>query len=234
MKRIVILLAAVALAASCVININGIGVPVIGNGESADKSFDLGDFDGISVLGAMDVVYVQDLLETSVVLRTDENLLDLYKIEVKEGVLTITNEPGKNPMPKTGAVVTVHSPAINSMTVSGSGDCSIPYTLTIPDDFRFKVSGSGDLDANLIVCKNFTSKISGSGDIEVKSLTARSTDISISGSGDAEIGCNGAGDIDARISGSGSIKLHGIAKSLNTKVSGSGDINTSKLRLTGE
>ena len=121
-----------------------------------------------------------------------------------------------------------------SVKISGSGDCSIPHTLAIPGDFTYKVSGSGDLSANVIVCKNLETGISGSGDISIKSVTAQSTKVSISGSGDADLGCNGAGDIDVRISGSGDVRLHGIARSLNTKISGSGDIDTRNLRLTGE
>ena len=226
---IVAIAAAVVLFAGCVI-----GLPTRGNGVSADKSFDLSGFEGIKVAGSADVTYVQDLLETSVVLRTDENLLDCYSVEVKEGILVISNVKGKMPMPKVGVLLTVHSPAVNSIKISGSGDCSIPHTLAIPGDFTYKVSGSGDLSANVIVCKNLETGISGSGDISIKSVTAQSTKVSISGSGDADLGCNGAGDIDVRISGSGDVRLHGIAHSLNTKISGSGDIDTRNLRLTGE
>lgn len=233
MKRLLSLLAIAAAAVSCVININGVGVPVPGNGVSAEKNIDVKDFTGITVAGATDVIYVQDLLETSVVLRTDENLLDLYEIEAVDGNLRIAPVKGKTPMPKTDVVVTVHSPAINSVVINGSGDLSIPSTLAIPEDFSFKVNGSGDCKANLVMCRSFEAAVSGSGDIEVESLTAGTTTIRINGSGDADLGCNAAGDIDVRINGSGDVKLHGLARSLTTKINGSGDVNSGGLRLTG-
>ena len=250
MRRILLVLTAAFAVASCSLNIGF--VPVIGNGQIAEKSFTFESFDGITVRGAVDVVFIPTVGESSAVLRTDENLLDVYTLEVIDGELVISSEKGKNPMPKKGTKVTVKAPTISKMHVSGSGDCSIDGALVAPGDFSFSVSGSGDLEAVSIACRNFTSKvsgsgdvdadailadsatftISGSGDIEVKSVTAESLSVGISGSGSADIGCKEAGDIDLRISGSGSIRLYGSARSLNQKVSGSGSINVRNLSLS--
>ena len=250
MKRLAIILAVLPAIVSCTMNFGF--VPIIGNGKLAEKSFTFESFDGIVVKGAVDVVFIPTVGESSAVLRTDENLLDAYTLEVVGGELVISSEKGKNPMPKDGTKVTVKAPTISKMHVSGSGDCSIDGALVAPGDFSFSVSGSGDLEAVSIACRNFTSKvsgsgdveadailadsatftISGSGDIEVKSVTAESLSVGISGSGSADIGCKEAGDIDVRISGSGSIRLYGSARSLNQKVSGSGSINVRNLSLS--
>lgn len=250
MKRILLVLAAAFAVASCSLNIGF--VPVIGNGQIAEKSFTFESFDGIVVRGAVDVVFIPTAGESSAVLRTDENLLDVYTLEVHDGELVISSEKGRSPIPKKGTKLTVKAPAISKMHVSGSGDCSIEGALVVPGDFIFSVSGSGDLDAVSIACRSFTSKVSGSGDvdagaiiadsatfsisgsggIDVKSITSESVSVGISGSGSADIGCKEAGDIAVSISGSGSIRLSGTARSLSQKISGSGSINAKNLSLS--
>ncbi len=250
MKRLAIILAVLPAIVSCVFNFGG--TPVIGNGVVAEKSFTFDSFDCVSVRGAADVVFIPSEGAPTAVLRTDENLLDVYTLEVQDGVLVISSERGKSPMPRNGAEVTIKAPAIGSMRVSGSGDCEIAGALVVPGDFEFSVSGSGDLDAVSIECDNFSSKVSGSGDIdadailarsasfsisgsggvEVKSVTAENVSLAISGSGSASIGCKDAGDVDIRIAGSGNVRLFGRARSLTQKVSGSGSISTRGLTLS--
>lgn len=231
MKRLIILLAAAAAFSSCIIN--AVGAPIIGNGVPAEKTVAITEFETISVAGAADVVFIQDITKTEVILKTDENLLDVYKIAVEDGTLVISPERGKSPIPKKGTSITIYSPSVDGINISGSCDFSIPGTVILTDSFKYKVSGSGDLDINILVCKDFTAAVSGSGDIDITSLTAASTDLSISGSGNIDLGCNGAGDISVRIAGSGDVKLHGLARSLSQKVAGSGNIETSGLILTG-
>lgn len=250
MKRLLILLAAVAVSASCIINVNL--NKVFGNGTIVEKSFTFDSFDGVRIAGAMDVVYIQDNVTPTAVLSTDENLVDEYTLEIQDGVLVVSSKKGSMPVPTKGTKVTVTSPDISSIKVLGSGDCSIPNGLQTAQDFTFSVSGSGDLDAYSIGCGNFTSSVSGSGDIsvgslicgdakmtvsgsgdiEVKALTAENVSIGISGSGSGDICCRGAGDIDVRISGSGSINLSGTARSLSQKISGSGSVRARGLTLT--
>ena len=74
---------------------------------------------------------------------------------------------------------------------------------------------------------------SGSGNIE-SDIAADSITMTFSGSGDGDFFCKDAGHIDVRISGSGDVRLSGTARSLSSKVSGSGRVNSSHLHLAGE
>lgn len=229
MKRFAILLATLAVS-SCVIG--GVGIPVIGNGNIAEKTIDATGFEAICVDGAMDVYYIQSTGEFSVLLRTDENLLDVYTFEVKGGALRISSEKGKNPVPRSGAVAVVMAPGVNSVKINGSGDCTMPGMVELPGDFSFTVNGSGDLNAYGVWCKDFSCRISGSGDIEVESVTAETASVVINGSGDVDLVCKDAGDVDVRISGSGDVSLRGNARSLSQKINGSGSIDVRGLTLS--
>jgi len=232
MKRIKSIFSGVLLllaVTSCVININS--KIVRGNGVSATKSYDVTDFQVISIHGSLDVVYSQvPGAGPSVVLTTDENLMEYYVVSVNGGVLDISQARGVSVSPVTEARVVVSSSGLNGVRISGSGDCDIRGALNT-DSFFFKISGSGNMEADNIVCNTFEARISGSGDIEVDALSARTTDLSISGSGDIEANCVNAGDVMARISGSGDITLRGRAERLSSKVSGSGDVDTRELQI---
>ena len=207
MKKALSIILAVALAVSCSFTINS--KLVRGNGVEATRSYDLPAFTAIHVAGSMDVFYTQG--PQGIILTTDENLLDLYTIESLDNTLKISTKSGYSINPKTKSYVTVSSEDLNAVKIAGSGECDIKGTLDTKGDFNFSVSGSGDLDADAIVCNAFTAKVNGSGDIE--------------------IGLKDAGSIQARINGSGDISLSGSARSLDSHVNGSGGIHTSRLQL---
>ena len=223
-----LLLAVLPLAiTACSFSFNG--EVVVGNGVEVTKTIDVQPVTAIVVAGSMDVVYMQG--PQSVVLTADENLAELYTVEEIDGVLHISMKSGYSVFPKVKTFVAVSSETLSKIKVSGSGDCDIKGTLRTDGDFVFSVSGSGDLEADAIVCNSFDGHINGSGDIEVDALTADSVNLTINGSGDIKLGCKDAGDINARINGSGDIVLSGKARSLNSKVNGAGDISTGGLQL---
>ena len=205
------------------------GKIIIGNGVRAEKAFDLGTFDAVSVNGSADVIFRQGTQK--VLLVADENILDLFEIVVKDGTLCVGTKKGSNYSSKNDVVVFVNSPVLKAAKINGSGECDIKGTLRCADDFSFSINGSGDLEADEIECRNFAAKVSGSGDIEVNALTAASADIRINGSGDVSLNCREVGDIVAGINGSGDVELQGKARSLSSKVHGSGEIDSRRLNL---
>ena len=92
MKHLSLLFGLALLAASCTfsfpVNI------VRGNGTAAEKTFEVGEFNSVSLVGSLDVIFAQSDEDHSVVLHTDENLIDDYLIEVKGDVLVISTKPG--------------------------------------------------------------------------------------------------------------------------------------------
>ena len=214
--------AVAAVLTSC--QIFGI-VTETGNGVATEMTLVVKDFDALSVPAMIDVVYTQTPGDQSLTFTCDENLVDLT--------------------PRVNTVLTVNSPVLNSVKLSGSGDCTINSPISAEDGFKVSTSGSGDIEINGdVTCKSFSASTSGSGEIEISGIKSKSAEFTTTGSGDIEVDmitadrikastsgkgsislvCKDAGDIEARTSGSGSIYLSGNARSLDQKSSGSGRV----------
>lgn len=228
-KLLIIALAAVAVV-SCTFTFSS--RLIRGNGVEASKEFDLKPISAIVIAGSLDVVYSQG--PQRITLVADENLLDIYSIEESAGVLHVSIKPGYSIMTKVDNVIRVSSEDLSSVKIAGSGDFDLKGKLHTDGDFVFAVNGSGDIEAQSIVCKNFAAKVNGSGDIECGNLTAEKVIANINGSGDILLRLADSGDVNAHINGSGDVTLAGNARSIDFKVNGSGDMHTAGLRLSGE
>ena len=248
MKKFFLLAAITALSSCVILNMNY----QIGNGVSAEITLEIGEFDSISSCCSLDLIYTQKEGAQSVVLTCDENLVEYYDIRVEDGTLIIDTKRGTSINTKVKSYLTVTSPRLDYLKLSGSGDCEITSAITTDGDFNFKVSGSGDIEADEVVtCKDFTFTVSGSGnievagvlaesasfkdsgsgDIEVDSLTAEDISVRMSGSGDITLKCKDAGYIDASLSGSGDLILSGTARSIKSNSTGSGNVRSGNLTI---
>lgn len=217
------------------------GKRVKGNGNMTTINRSVGNYDGIAIAGFFDVVLVSGK-EGDLKLEGEANLLEHITTEVKNGKLTVKIEKGKNLSPSWGNNIKVTIPVseIDEVTLSGSGDIASTTTLKA-ETFKTAVSGSGDV--NFSIEANSTSvTVSGSGDIALQGNTT-DLEIRVSGSGDvnafqldtkfakvtisgsADVSVNASVTLTARVSGSGDVSYKGNPKKIDTKVSGSGDIN---------
>ena len=115
--------AVAAVLTSC--QIFGI-VTETGNGVATEMTLVVKDFDALSVPAMIDVVYTQTPGDQSLTFTCDENLVDYYLIEVKGNTLVVDTQPGIISLtPRVNTVLTVNSPVLNSVKLSGSGDCTI-------------------------------------------------------------------------------------------------------------
>ena len=144
MKKIITLtLALFAIAA-----MNAQWKKVKGNGNFVTIERSTPDYDQIAVAGWFDVELVEGT-EGQLKIRGEENLLEYIKTEVKDDKLVIKVKNGVNLKPsdwsKDGGIhVTVPVEAVESVSLSGSGDVVSKMTLKA-DDFSTAVSGSGDV-----------------------------------------------------------------------------------------
>jgi len=197
------------LISSCVINLDVWSVH--GKGPVATKTFDLPEFQSIVIRGSVDVDYTQvPDAKPSVVLVAQENLLEYFDIQVVDGVLNISVARNVNISSTEDIKVKASSSVLDGVKILGSGDCDLKGRL-VADDFALVVNGSGDID--------------------IDALTAEATSVQVYGSGDVDITCVDAGDIEVIIAGSGDVELSGTARSLRSKVNGSGDVNARKLSV---
>ena len=224
MKKILFLSVALLAVLACNFVVAAPGKHIKGNGVKVENTYDLDSFNAVKVNGSTDVVFSQG--PQKIVLAADENLIDIFEIEVKDGILNVGVKRGYGYSSKGKTVVTVSSPELNSVKINGSGDFKIEDILLSAGDFSVAVNGSGDFKADAIECRNLLSHINGSGDIEVNALTASSADVKINGSGDVKLTCKNVGDIYVKINGSGDVELFGSARSISSKVNGSGNVNT--------
>ena len=250
MKKIVLIFAVALTAFSAVSCSDLFELKVVrGSGVYAEQVYDVDDFSSISVSGSCDVYFTQG--PKSVTLTADDNTIEYYRIETEARTLEISSKRGVIIQPKAKTFLTASSPEFSGLKISGSGDCIMKSPVHTDDDFTISITGSGDVEASRIECKDFNStisgsgnieagsidcdefslKVTGSGDLEVESLAADNITITITGSGDVTIGCDNVDNITVHIMGSGDVKLYGSAKSLDIKITGSGDIDSSQLNL---
>lgn len=247
MKKLVVLAAATVVFCSCILDL--ISVP--GNGVSVQASIDVSEFNAISIPHSIDVNYTQSTGTRKLTLTCDENLLGYYDIRVENGTLVVGVQPGISLRPKVKTYLTVSSPVLEEVKLSGSGDVHIGSPIVSEGDFAIRISGSGDVETSgTVFCRNFSARTSGSGDVSVAGVTAASAEfkssgsgdlesdsvtaeevsVALSGSGDCELVCRNAGIVQVRISGSGDCTLSGSAATLaNLSLSGSGDLDVSGL-----
>ena len=112
------------------------------------------------------------------------------------------------------------APKVTSFELSGSGKLDIrDYR---QDSLSIRVSGDGEVTAKG-AAKATELVISGSGDADLGSLATDGADVRISGSGHAKVGPKAWAKLD--ISGSGDVELTSHPKSLETHISGSGQVD---------
>ncbi|MEJ2163406.1 MAG: DUF2807 domain-containing protein [Robiginitalea sp.] len=218
------------------------GKRIKGNGNTVTEERSVGDYDGVSVSGWFDVELVSGN-EGNLTLMGEENLLEHLETKVKNGKLVIKPESGYNLQPSSwkgkGILITIPVENINSVMLSGSGDIVGKTTLQ-SDVFEVVMSGSGDITLEIEAdavdttlsgsgdikltgnAGSFTVKVSGSGDVHAFELEARDVDATVSGSADIQV--TAIESLKGRVSGSGDITYKGDPPKVDTKSSGSGDI----------
>lgn len=222
MRRIALLAAVAAVLCSCCLE--GI-LPRVINGDSisADFNYDVPAFTAVKSLGSLDVIFTQGT--QSVTLTCDSNLEEYYDIYVDGGVLFASVKRGAILRPHTDNVLTVSSPSLSAVSLTGSGDCCLKGAVECTGDLRLFVTGSSDLKADgPLSCDDLVIRTSGSGDISLGgSVSCDDLEARTTGSGDMRFFLLTAGSAVFASSGSGNIESDIAAGSITMTFSGSGD-----------
>lgn len=247
-----LLLASVMICASCV---NERKVMSVFDSERISEHRDHKGFEKIEILGSPTVYYTQ-ADSFSVCVKGPESIVEDILTEVDGSTLKIRNR-GKIGIfnisvgddDETAVIVT--SPDLTYVQLSGSGDF-ISNGRIDTDHATFVLRGSGDIDVEDVICDDCDVQLIGSGDFDIKRLDAKEVAVSLIGSGDIEmdlwnvattsLALKGSGDIkaafmegcksvDCELHGSGDIKLKGEVARFNQHKVGSGDIDTSNLKI---
>ena len=240
MKKLLISLAAVgmtaAMAVSCIININGNGSTWVGeyteHGIDYTEVREVGHFRALASSLPANVYYVQaDKQEVRV--ESTEEFAPKVLTTVEDGILTLKLEPGR--YPKLILRVTVSSPDIEKLSVSGSGNLFHEGVLHASGSLALKVSGSGDIVTGEIDSRDFEAQCSGSGSIRVSKLACDDFDGQVSGSGSVRMGSISCDDFEAGASGSGGFSVDKLTATggASVRVSGSGDVLLREATIDG-
>lgn len=254
MKKIFSPLCLSVLLALCSCTTSGLKVSY-SDSDAVTQSRSLNGFEKITVLGSPTVYYTQaDSFSVSV--KGPSDYVDNILTDVDDGTLTIRNK-GKVGMVNVGFIgdrhlsVFVTSPDLVGVCVSGSGDLisrskvdtdvmdiqlrgsgDIEISDLICDRCNVELVGSGDLDIDHLDTREVTATLVGSGDIDINQANVVNTRLWLRGSGDIEVNfLGGCSSVDAELLGSGDITLKGQVKNVSKQKRGSGDIDTSKLRV---
>lgn len=215
------------------------GTAAGGSGATTTRNYAVSGFTGIVAAGADKVEVTRG--ETFAVTAVGEpEVLDRLIVRVRNGDLEIRRRSGT--WTGTGsATIRVTMPALDEITVAGSGDISADRLSG--DSVEVTVAGSGNVTLAAVDVRTLEMTIAGSGKVEARG-TAEAIDATIAGSGDiaapaltaqrAEISIAGSGNIamavtgNAEVStiGSGNVTLTGGATCTHDKMGG-GEVNCS-------
>lgn len=212
-----------------------------GNGNIVTIERNVGDYDALRVGGFYEVELVEGN-EGKIVLKGEENLLEYIETEVEGGTLTIKSEDNKNLNPSRGEGIYITIPVekIDAIRLSGAGKLSSTKTLK-SNSFKVHTSGVRNADLNLD-SKSITVITSGSSNVTL-SGNAENIDVTSSGSSKMnafelnvdKVGVRSSGSSDVnisvnqtlntRVSGSGDVRYRGNPSKINNKISGSGEVS---------
>lgn len=227
MKKIIVFVAAALLVSSCIWKQKTKSrlrpLPV------ANEEVGVKYFKTISIAGGVDVVYIQGT-RNFVKFEGPESSLKHYGFEVEGERLHVAPRDNffKTFMGAEDVKIIVSSTDLVEVNIAGSGEFRMDTPLDT-DNLRLKVAGSGDIDLSDVVRDNLACDIAGSGDIKVRNVTTGSALLSIAGSGDMDVNFKKCGSVKTKIAGSGDIKLKGKTGNFDSKIAGSGTVDTSEL-----
>lgn len=190
-----------------------------GNGNLITSEKLVSSFEKINIAGSAEVRFYASQ-EYQAKVTVDSNLLEYTEIETRGNTLNIGTKNGKYSLNFTKYLVEIYCPAVNSVSISGSGSFVGTESINV-STFTAVISGSG----NIIAVGNGGESnidISGSGSFNGDEFGVNKAVVRISGSGKANI--NVSEYLNANISGSGIINYSGNPK-VDSKISGSGRLN---------
>lgn len=228
MKKYFVLFVAVLALSSCVYR-----VKYTNNETMKSRTEQVSSFERIEVNGSPTVYYVQG---DSVSVRAEgpEDALTRLRLTSRKGLLVIEPRDKLIDFGSDGisnVTVYVSSPDLIGVSLRGSGDFKCEQPLDT-DTLTLSLVGSGDIQFRSLVCDYVQAELVGSGDINLNQTETKWARFSLVGSGDIKAHFDRCRQASCELRGSGDMELSGTVNRLEQQVSGSGDINTSKLQIS--
>lgn len=191
-----------------------------GKGEIVVQYFSPETFSKIELNISGELILVADQNQF-IEVHSHQNIIDILKIETQSGRLIIKTQPGKKIGKFDELTFYVHTPAIEAITNSASGNISGGDSVEATS-LVLKTSASGNINITGINCQSIDAKASASGNIKL-SGSAENATFDVSGSGGISAFDLTALNTIAKTSSSGNIETSTV-NNLNAKITGSGNI----------
>jgi len=212
--------------------LSGKGESISGKGDEEKYEINVGEFNRIKVECNCEIQYYA-VSSNIVTLEVQSNLREYFVVETQDGELIVRTT--KNISKSSTPVLTVSTPALNSLTISG--ECTFNAIDKVrADTFNLTISGAGEGKAELEVnnlkanisgacsfelsgkADNAEIALAGAGEFKAFSLQVREATVGLSGAGTIKINCseklsinaNGAGSIEYKGSPSVSLNKNGL------------------------
>lgn len=195
------------------------GTTISPSGKVVTESREARGYTGISV-SLPGMVVVRQGENAPVAIEADDNLMPEIETVVERGTLRIRFKRNVNVSGRATIRLLVTNPAIDALSVAGSGD--ILAESIKGRSLEVSVAGSGDVRVARIEADSLKASVAGSGDVKVAGKAA-DVSVNVAGSGDVEADRLESRRAKVKIAGSGDVKLW-VAESLDVSVAGSGDV----------
>lgn len=189
-----------------------------GSGRVVSEPRKVVDFTAIDLEGSADVQVAFGTSE-SLVIEAEDNILPRIETVVQDHRLIIRTKSGAIVIPTRPIRVSVTLKSLDSVTLGGSGNITVPELKA--DSFKAALDGSGNITVGGAV-DLVNISLDGSGNVNCGSLKARAASVALTGSGNISVYARDS--LDATLSGSGNIRYAGNPPNINKTVSGSGSI----------
>jgi hypothetical protein len=189
---------------------------VHGSGVAASQTREVSEFAAVDVAGASRVS-IRVGQPRTVVVRADDNLLELVTTDVRDGVLVISESDSFDT--ETPLRVDVTVPVLDELRLSGAGVMTVAgvdarrLVVSVPGAGSVHVAGS---------TRRLEADLAGVGELDLADLVATQADVTVSGSGVARVHVTGA--LDALVSGTGAVVYRGGPARVTRTVTGTGAI----------
>jgi hypothetical protein len=193
---------------------------VRGSGDLITETRQVSGFNRIDLSGSGEVIVTQNGSE-SLSIETDDNVMEHVRAEVVGRTLQIGFKEGVNLITPSRLVFSVDVDDLTGLAISGSGDVEVD--MLEADRLEAIVSGSGEIQIGDLRVGEVNAEISGSGEIGLAG-DAASQEVTISGSGKYLAGDLCSARVKVSVSGSGDATVC-ATETLDSNISGSGSVD---------
>ena len=198
----------------------GCGRELKGSGNIITETYEVSEFDEIDFSSVGQVNIIQDG-SSGVSITGDDNIVELYEVEVRGNRLDIDSESYVNFSPSSELVIDIYLSDLTELSISGAGDI-LGENLQL-EDLEIDLTGAGQIELSGSA-ETLDLNSSGAADIDVQNLEVERAAVNLTGVGNITLWVTDA--LNARISGAGNISYYGEPE-VDSDISGVGRINSS-------